>query len=798
MSENSTTAAPATSEVVEELLRQLVDARFVLTDRDGAVTRWSRPAEELFGWPGARMLGRQLPETLAMAESLPRDGGILKTTVRRRNGNELEVTLTLVPVGMSQSLEFNGFLEALEIAAPRGNALQQLQQSHRTVVDWIHAALRGEARLEDDDLAAGTIVAFRPLVEPPPESVVVDEEELFAEPEPKPPPAEPPAVDMSRVDALEELSERLGAKVEALEGALGARPEAEELRETRAQVEAIDAALAELRTRAEASEPQAGAVGQVHERIERIERQLAGRDALRGTLDETAATLDELARTVAEQAAAAERSGEAGAERDEVLRAELAETRAKLEALAGERIEQQRALAGDFAETHAKLAALERTLGDEHERADEARATLAELGRELAELRAAPPAPTTGAEPPSTEALKAIERLTARAEQAADAARSHSSRAYDASGAAEARASRAEEAAVAAEAQAARAAESIVGVERRSELAEKALAEVRAQVEAAQAAADALQARAAEAEERLGADLEDHAKRATEAASAAEAHAARAEGALSALEDSARRAEEATATRASEAQSAAERAEAAAEHVTEVEARVESQSEHAEESAKAAETGAGRVGVEVRGLAVCAAAAEREAARAREAAEAAQQAAEAASSAAAAAGQASHVRREPDRPLAGREATVASTLADGNGNGDGHGRRPLFAKPDTGPARPPRAGFDDAARPMAVITLDGHFKELNPAFSDLVGYSEAEFAAAVWPPVMDRSNLQKHRDQMKDMLAGTIDSAEVKTGYVHAQGLLVPVVGSITLVRENGESSHFLLEAAGR
>jgi PAS domain S-box-containing protein len=99
---------------------------------------------------------------------------------------------------------------------------------------------------------------------------------------------------------------------------------------------------------------------------------------------------------------------------------------------------------------------------------------------------------------------------------------------------------------------------------------------------------------------------------------------------------------------------------------------------------------------------------------------------------------------------------------------------------------------------MAVIALDGHFKELNPAFSDLVGYSEAEFAAAVWPPVMDRANLQKHREQMRAMLAGTIGSAEVKTGYVHAQGLLVPVVGSIELVQENGEPSHFLLESAGR
>jgi hypothetical protein len=62
---------------------------------------------------------------------------------------------------------------------------------------------------------------------------------------------------------------------------------------------------------------------------------------------------------------------------------------------------------------------------------------------------------------------------------------------------------------------------------------------------------------------------------------------------------------------------------------------------------------------------------------------------------------------------------------------------------------------------------------------------------------MDRANLQTHREQMKEMLAGTIESAEVKTGYVHAQGLLVPVVGTIRLVREDGEPSHFLLEAAG-
>ncbi len=97
---------------------------------------------------------------------------------------------------------------------------------------------------------------------------------------------------------------------------------------------------------------------------------------------------------------------------------------------------------------------------------------------------------------------------------------------------------------------------------------------------------------------------------------------------------------------------------------------------------------------------------------------------------------------------------------------------------------------------MAMIDLDGHFRELNQAFSDLVGYPEAEFAAATWPPVMDRANLPKHREQMEQMLAGAIESADVNTGYVHAQGLLVPVAGRIKLVKEGDEPDHFLLEVS--
>jgi PAS domain S-box-containing protein len=168
MYEDPVTTGASAAEVVEELLRQLVDARFVLTDREGSVTRWSRPAEALFGWPAPRMLGRPLVETLRLDTDLPESGGQVEATALRKDGHELEVALTLVPVSMSQSLEFNGFLEALEIAAPRGNALAQLQRSHQTVVEWIHAAVSGQAHLEENVLSAGTIVAFRAIGELPP------------------------------------------------------------------------------------------------------------------------------------------------------------------------------------------------------------------------------------------------------------------------------------------------------------------------------------------------------------------------------------------------------------------------------------------------------------------------------------------------------------------------------------------------------------------------------------------------------------------------------------------------------
>jgi PAS domain S-box-containing protein len=153
---------------------------------------------------------------------------------------------------------------------------------------------------------------------------------------------------------------------------------------------------------------------------------------------------------------------------------------------------------------------------------------------------------------------------------------------------------------------------------------------------------------------------------------------------------------------------------------------------------------------------------------------------------------------------AGRFAREARDVSEVSGRGDWrasatHRRRPfaetMRRRQLAKPKREPRSGFDDATDPMAVIELDGRFRELNPRFSELVGYSEADFQSASWPPVSDREKLSRHRDELEAMQAGSLDEVEVDTCYVHAQGLQVPVAGRLRLVRDDdGDPDHLLLE----
>ena len=141
-------------------------------------------------------------------------------------------------------------------------------------------------------------------------------------------------------------------------------------------------------------------------------------------------------------------------------------------------------------------------------------------------------------------------------------------------------------------------------------------------------------------------------------------------------------------------------------------------------------------------------------------------------------------------------------LSPGHAPADANLRRLPSRRPPAPEAvaqRPARAGFDDVAAPMAVLALDGHFRELNPAFGTLVGYGEHEFTKAVWPSAHDRGDYREQQEQLRRMADGDLESVKIRSTYMHQQGLMVPVAGEIRVVKDAaGRPGHLLLRAEER
>ena len=127
-------------------------------------------------------------------------------------------------------------------------------------------------------------------------------------------------------------------------------------------------------------------------------------------------------------------------------------------------------------------------------------------------------------------------------------------------------------------------------------------------------------------------------------------------------------------------------------------------------------------------------------------------------------------------------------LAAARNSPQGARRTPsILAAPEAEPVkREPRHGFDDALVPMAILKLDGKFKELNPAFAKLVGYQEHEFTKAAWPSPHDRRDYKDQLEQLARWAPENCARRELQSTYMHGQGLMVPVVGKLSLVDGRG------------
>jgi diguanylate cyclase (GGDEF)-like protein/PAS domain S-box-containing protein len=104
-----------------------------------------------------------------------------------------------------------------------------------------------------------------------------------------------------------------------------------------------------------------------------------------------------------------------------------------------------------------------------------------------------------------------------------------------------------------------------------------------------------------------------------------------------------------------------------------------------------------------------------------------------------------------------------------------------------------KSAFQNSAIGMALISPQGKWLKINSKVSEIIGYSEAELLTKTFQDVTHAEDLNADLDQVRQMLAGEIESYKMEKRYIHKDGHLVWVLLAVTLVNDkNGAPQYFI------
>src|SRR3954452_12159081 len=170
-------------EPLDVLLKQIISGYFLLTDGQGSVSKWSDPAELLFGLEASDALGHGFFQKLldpavgadaagwrAFLENgeAPTTRAQVEVSARHAiTGRSFPMEIVFVPVKLDEGFDFSLFLEDLGFELPMNLMLLRMRQQHPVVVRALRAALESAPQPWEGWRTAGTLVAFRPLAATP-------------------------------------------------------------------------------------------------------------------------------------------------------------------------------------------------------------------------------------------------------------------------------------------------------------------------------------------------------------------------------------------------------------------------------------------------------------------------------------------------------------------------------------------------------------------------------------------------------------------------------------------------------
>lgn len=91
--------------------------------------------------------------------------------------------------------------------------------------------------------------------------------------------------------------------------------------------------------------------------------------------------------------------------------------------------------------------------------------------------------------------------------------------------------------------------------------------------------------------------------------------------------------------------------------------------------------------------------------------------------------------------------------------------------------------FENAAIGMALVSLDGHWLQVNQSFCEMVGYSEQELLATTFQAITHPDDLEMGFNYQQQLFTGEIRACQAEKRYLHKLGHVVWVMLSISMVR---------------
>ena len=97
-----------------------------------------------------------------------------------------------------------------------------------------------------------------------------------------------------------------------------------------------------------------------------------------------------------------------------------------------------------------------------------------------------------------------------------------------------------------------------------------------------------------------------------------------------------------------------------------------------------------------------------------------------------------------------------------------------------------RLAFDHAPIGIALVAPDGRWLRVNGTLCEMLGYPAEELLATSFQAITHPDDLDADLDYVRAMLAGEIRTYEMEKRYFHADGSMVWILLSVSLVRDDG------------